>query len=249
MIADTNVAGLALVVAGAVLVIGFIAVLALRHRAKGSRARDPRDDASGPRRRTARVEPAAQAPGMGRRARHLLRPVVPPPVADRAGTEPQAGGGAQDRVDRPRREGRAPLHRGEPARRRLHALSRQRAAGRRDQRPRRQRQPDLRSTRPNLTTICGGPNTGHPRIFSVDDIYPGDLRRARRDAVVEHPLRRRARRPADQRPRAVPGRAELAERPVRRQRLPEQGGLRRGPGGAGPEHRPEGSRRWNSTPA
>ena len=30
MIADTNVAGLALVVAGAVLVIGFIAVLALR---------------------------------------------------------------------------------------------------------------------------------------------------------------------------------------------------------------------------
>jgi mono/diheme cytochrome c family protein len=24
---------------------------------------------------------------------------------------------------------------------------------------------------PNLTTICGGPNTGHPKILSLDDIY------------------------------------------------------------------------------
>ena len=24
---------------------------------------------------------------------------------------------------------------------------------------------------PNLTTICGGPNTGHPTIFTIDDIF------------------------------------------------------------------------------
>jgi mono/diheme cytochrome c family protein len=24
---------------------------------------------------------------------------------------------------------------------------------------------------PNLTTVCGGPNTGHPAIYTVDDIY------------------------------------------------------------------------------
>ena len=24
---------------------------------------------------------------------------------------------------------------------------------------------------PNLTTVCGGPNTGHPHIYTVDDIY------------------------------------------------------------------------------
>lgn len=41
MIADTNVAGLSLIVAGAVLVIGFVAVFSLRHRAKGKRAEIP----------------------------------------------------------------------------------------------------------------------------------------------------------------------------------------------------------------
>ena len=25
---------------------------------------------------------------------------------------------------------------------------------------------------PNLTTVCGGPNTGHPAIYTVEDIYP-----------------------------------------------------------------------------
>ena len=24
---------------------------------------------------------------------------------------------------------------------------------------------------PNLTTVCGGPNTGHPAIYSTEDIY------------------------------------------------------------------------------
>ena len=81
---------------------------------------------------------------------------------------------------------------------------------------------------PDLTTICGGPSTGHP-LHQVGHRHPGhDRTGARQHAVVEHPVSGRARRPADQRHRELPGAHELGERPVRGQHLHQP---RRGQGG------------------
>ncbi len=81
---------------------------------------------------------------------------------------------------------------------------------------------------PDLTTICGGPSTGHPLIKSVTDIQTTIEQGRGNDAVVEHPVPGRARRPADQRHRELPGAHELGERPVRGQHLHQP---RRGQGG------------------
>ena len=125
-------------------------------------------------------------------------------------TNLKPGGGARDTRDRARPARRAPLLRGEPARGRMHALPRARAEGRRDLRPGKVRVPaepddDLRGD-------LRHPRTRSPRSTTITT---GDLRGAGRDAVVEHPVRGRAHRPADQRHRAIPGRHELGERPVR----------------------------------
>ena len=59
---------------------------------------------------------------------------------------------------------------------------------------------------PNLTTICGGPNTGHRRSSPSTDIF--QVISEGRNAMPSWSIRYagRARRPADQRPRAVPRR-------------------------------------------
>ena len=243
MIADTNVAGLSLVVAGAVLVLGFIAVLALRHRSKGSRPEIPVTMRPGPADAPLESTQLLKLQGWGVVLITFFVLWFPLQWLIEPGQNLKQEDALQDRVDRPRREGRAPLHRGEPARRRLHALSRQRAAGRRDQRARRRRQPDLPVPAQPHHDLRRPEHRPPARSSRVDDIY--QVISEGRGAMPSWSIRfaGRAGRPADQRPGPVPRRAELAERPLRGQRLPEQGSLGRGHQGQRGRrlaHQPEG---------
>ena len=134
-----------------------------RRRSRLAQPRHPRAGTGHPARHAARsLRPRArdaapaEAPGVGRGARRVLRALASLQLADRAVDEPRAGEGAEA----PRRSSaagdRRAVQRGEPARRGLRAVPRPGAPRRRD--PRRDR---TTAYPPNLTTICGGPSTGH----------------------------------------------------------------------------------------
>ena len=101
----------------------------------------------------------------------VLRPVVPRDVARRAGHEPQAGG----RRSTPTRSHEASWRRSPFSEENQLGVGCVRCHGNELQggvinaldangNP-------ILAYPPNLTTICGGPNTGHPTIFTIDDIF------------------------------------------------------------------------------
>ncbi len=170
MIADTNVAGLALVVAGAVLVIGFIAVLALRHRAKGSRPEIPVTMRPGPADAPLESTQLLKLQGWGVvliaffvlwfPLQWLIEPGQNLKQEEALKTESIARG---EKAVHPFTEenqlgvGCTRCHGNELQGGVINALD---ADG----------NPTYQYP-PNLTTVCGGPKYGHTRIFTVDDIY------------------------------------------------------------------------------
>ena len=170
MIAATNVAGLSLIVAGAVLVIGFVAVLSLRHRAKGRRPEIPVTMRPGPADQALETTQLLKLQGWGVvlitffvlwfPLQWLLEPGQNLKQEIALKTEAIARG---EKAVHPFTEenqlgvGCTRCHGNELMGGVINGLD---ADG----------NPTVFYP-PNLTTVCGGPNTGHPKIFSVDDIY------------------------------------------------------------------------------
>ena len=170
MIADTNVAGLALIVAGAVLVIGFIVVLALRHRAKGGRPEIPVTMRTGPADQPLESTQLLKLQGWGVvlvaffvlwfPLQWLIEPGQNLKQEEALRTEAIARG---EKAVHPFTEenqlgvGCTRCHGNELQGGVINALDA-------DGNP-------TYAYPPNLTTLCGGPKYGHTRIFTVDDIY------------------------------------------------------------------------------
>ena len=170
MIAETNVAGLALIVAGAVLVIGFIAVSALRHRSKGDAAEIPATMRPGPSDQALETPLLHKLQGWGVvlvtffvlwfPVQWLLEPGRNLSQEESLKTESVARG---EKAVNPFTEenqlgvGCTRCHGNELKGGVINALD---ASGN-----------PTYAYPPDLTTICGGPNTGHSSIFTVDDIY------------------------------------------------------------------------------
>ena len=222
MLAQTNTTGIILVALGALAFALSIVAFVLRNRARGKKAEVPNALRPGPADARARDAAAQPASGLGRRADDVLRDLVPVAMALRAVPEPQPGERAPGARRATRSPGGAAVFGGQPARGRLHPLPRQRAEGRRDPVHR----PDDRRARLRLSTQPDHDLRGHPRPgrSPPDDRQrerhlPGDPAGARRHAVVEHPVRGRPRRPADQRHRHVPDQHQLAGGGVRRHNI------------------------------
>ena len=170
MIADTNVAGLSLIVAGAVLVIGFIAVFSLRHRSMGARPEVPVTMRPGPSDQALETTQLLKLQGWGVvlvaffvlwfPLQWLLEPGQNLKQEQALKTEAIARG---EKAVHPFTEenqlgvGCVRCHGNELKGGVINGLD---SEG----------NPTVYYP-PDLTTICGGPNTGHTRIFSVDDIY------------------------------------------------------------------------------
>ena len=170
MIADTNVAGLALIVAGAVLVIGFIVVLSLRHRAKGARPEIPVTMRTGPADQPLESTQLLKLQGWGVvlvaffvlwfPLQWLIEPGQNLKQEEALRTEAIARG---EKAVHPFTEenqlgvGCTRCHGNELQGGVINALDA-------DGNP-------TYAYPPNLTTLCGGPKYGHTAIFTVDDIY------------------------------------------------------------------------------
>jgi len=168
MIADTNVAGLSLIVAGAVLVIGFIAVFSLRHRAKGTRAEIPVTMRPGPSDQALETTQLLRLQGWGVvlvtffvlwfPLQWLLEPGQNLKQEEALKTESIARG---EKAVHPFTEenqlgvGCTRCHGNELKGGVINTLD--------------ENGNPTYAYPPDLTTICS--NTAHPKIFSVDDIY------------------------------------------------------------------------------
>ena len=170
MIAATNAAGLGLIVAGAVLVIGFIAVFALRNRAKGGRAEIPATMRPGPSDQALETPLLLKLQGWGVvlvtffvlwfPIQWLLEPGRNLGQEEALKTESIARGAKAVHPFTEENQlgvGCTRCHGNELKGGVINALD---ANG----------DPTL-AYPPNLTTVCGGPNYGHNAIFTVDDIY------------------------------------------------------------------------------
>jgi len=170
MIAETNVAGLALIVVGVVLIVLTIAVAALRHRARGTRAEVPGTMRPGPSDQALETPLLYKLQGWGVvlvtffvlwfPVMWLIEPSTNLKQEDALRTDSIARGGLA--VEPYSEEnglgvGCVRCHGSELTGGVINTVD---AAGK----------PTL-AYPPNLTTICGGPNTGHQAIFTIDDIF------------------------------------------------------------------------------
>ena len=170
MIAETNVAGVVLIVAGIVLVLGAVLLFALRHRAKGKRPEVPLTLRPGPADGALETNQLLKLQGWGVvlmvffvlwfPLQWLLEPGRNLAQENALRTDSIARG---EKAVHPFSEenqlgvGCTRCHGNELQGGVINALD---ASGN-----------PTYAYPPNLTTICGGPNTGHPRIFSIDDIF------------------------------------------------------------------------------
>ena len=170
MIGETNVAGLTLIVAGALLVIGFIALSALRHRSTGRRPEVPNAMRPGPSDQALETPQLLKLQGWGVvlivffvlwfPVQWLMEPGRNLSQEEALKTEAIARG---EKAVHPYSEenqlgvGCTRCHGNELKGGIINTLD---ANGN-----------PTYAHPPNLTTLCGGPNTGHNAIFTVDDIY------------------------------------------------------------------------------
>ena len=170
MLAETNLAGLILIVAGAVLVIGFLALFALRHRSRGGRPEVPSAMRPGPSDQALETPQLLKLQGWGVvlvtffvlwfPVQWLLEPGRNLEQEDALRTESVARG---EKAVHPFTEenqfgvGCTRCHGNELKGGAILALD---AQGN-----------QYVASPPNLTTICGGPKYEHPAIYSTADIY------------------------------------------------------------------------------
>jgi mono/diheme cytochrome c family protein len=170
MLAETNVAGITLIVAGAVLVIGFIALQALRQRAKGRRPNVPDAMRPGPSDQALETTQLLKLQGWGVvlitffvlwfPIQWLLEPARNLNQEEALHTESVARG---EKAVHPFTEenqlgvGCTRCHGNELQGGVINALD---ASGN-----------PIYAYPPNLTTVCGGPDFGHAQIYSTADIY------------------------------------------------------------------------------
>ena len=131
--------------------------------------RHPERDAAGTVRSRPRDAAPAQAPGMGRAPRPVLRDLDPGRLAARTRDQPRPGEAAHDGRDR------AAATRSSCSPRRTRPASGASSATGPSSRARRSRtrqteDPSDAIPTPDLTTVCGGPYTGHPLIYGMRDI-------------------------------------------------------------------------------
>ena len=170
MIASTNYAAVTLIAAGGALIVGLIAVVALRHRAKGARAEIPAGMRPGPSDQALETPLLLKLQGWGVvlvtffvlwfPVMWLLEPGTNLRQEDALRTDSIARG---ERAVHPFTEenglgvGCVRCHGNELQGGVINALD-----------------PNgnpILAYPPNLTTICGGASTGHPAIYSIDDIF------------------------------------------------------------------------------
>jgi mono/diheme cytochrome c family protein len=170
MIASTNYAAVTLIAAGGALIVGLIAVVALRHRAKGARAEIPSGMRPGPSDQALETPLLLKLQGWGVvlvtffvlwfPVMWLIEPNTNLKQEQALNADAIARG---QLATQPFSEenglgvGCVRCHGNELQGGVINALD---AQGN-----------PILAYPPNLTTICGGASTGHPAIYSIDDIF------------------------------------------------------------------------------
>jgi mono/diheme cytochrome c family protein len=170
MIASTNYAAVTLIAGGAALIVGLIAVVALRHRAKGARAEIPSGMRPGPSDQALETPLLLKLQGWGVvlvtffvlwfPVMWLIEPNTNLKQEQALNADAIARG---QLATQPFSEenglgvGCVRCHGNELQGGVINALD---AQGN-----------PILAYPPNLTTICGGASTGHPAIYSIDDIF------------------------------------------------------------------------------
>ncbi len=170
MIASTNYAAVTLIAAGGALIVGIIAVVALRHRAKGKRAEIPAGMRPGPSDQALETPLLLKLQGWGVvlvtffvlwfPVMWLIEPSTNLKQEQALVTDAIARG---QLATQPFSEenglgvGCVRCHGNELQGGVINALD---SNGN-----------PILAYPPNLTTVCGGPNTGHNAIYSIDDIF------------------------------------------------------------------------------
>ena len=170
MIASTNYAAVTLIAAGGALIVGIVVVLVLRHRAKGTRAEIPAGMRPGPSDQALETPLLLKLQGWGVvlvtffvlwfPVMWLVEPGTNLKQEQALDTDAIARGQLATQPfseDNQLGVGCVRCHGNELQGGVINALD---AKGN-----------PILAYPPNLTTICGGPNTGHQNIFTIDDIF------------------------------------------------------------------------------